>query len=62
MCIRRFSQWHAKLTPSTVGLIGVLYGFGSIAGGFVFGTLSERWGRKRAIVTAALLAIPVIPL
>jgi SHS family lactate transporter-like MFS transporter len=52
----------AKLPPSTVGLIGILYGFGSIAGGFVFGTLSEKWGRKRAIVTAALLAIPVIPL
>jgi len=51
-----------KLNPSTVGLIGVLYGFGSIAGGFVFGTLSEKWGRKRAIVTAALLSIPVIPL
>jgi SHS family lactate transporter-like MFS transporter len=45
-----------------VGLIGVLYGVGSIFGGFVFGTLSERWGRKRAIVTAALLSIPVIPL
>ena len=40
----------------------MLYGFGSIAGGFVFGALSEKWGRKRAIVTAALLAIPVIPL
>ncbi len=52
----------AKLKPSTVGLIGVLYGIGSIAGGFVFGTLSEKWGRKRAIVTAALLSIPVIPL
>ncbi|HTW78122.1 MAG TPA: MFS transporter [Terracidiphilus sp.] len=52
----------AKLTPQTIGLIGVLYGFGSIAGGFVFGLLSERWGRKRAIVTAALLSIPVIPL
>jgi SHS family lactate transporter-like MFS transporter len=52
----------AKLTPQTIGLIGVLYGIGSIAGGFVFGGLSERWGRKRAIVTAALLAIPVIPL
>jgi SHS family lactate transporter-like MFS transporter len=51
-----------KLSPETVGLIGVLYGFGSMAGGYVFGTLSERWGRKRAIVTAALLAIPVIPL
>jgi len=52
----------AKLPPETIGLIGVLYGLGSIAGGIVFGALSERWGRKRAIVTAALLAIPVIPL
>jgi SHS family lactate transporter-like MFS transporter len=43
-------------------LIGVLYGLGSIVGGYVFGELSERWGRKPAIVTAALLSIPVIPL
>jgi SHS family lactate transporter-like MFS transporter len=57
-----FLTTYVKLRPSTVGLIGVLYGFGSIAGGFVFGTLSERWGRKRAIITAALLSIPVIPL
>ena len=57
-----FLTTYAKLQPSTVGLIGVLYGFGSIAGGFVFGTLSERWGRKRAIITAALLSIPIIPL
>jgi SHS family lactate transporter-like MFS transporter len=55
------SVW-AKLSPETVGVIGVLYGLGSIAGGIVFGTLSEKWGRKRAIATAALLAIPVIPL
>ncbi len=57
-----FLTVQMKLSPETVGLIGVLYGLGSIAGGYVFGTLSERWGRKRAIVTAALLAIPVIPL
>ena len=57
-----FLAVQAKLSPKTIGLIGVLYGFGSIAGGIVFGALSERWGRKRAIVTAALLAIPVIPL
>jgi SHS family lactate transporter-like MFS transporter len=57
-----FLTVFAKLKPSTVGLIGVLYGLGSIGGGIVFGTLSEKWGRKRAIVTAALLAIPVIPL
>jgi len=41
-----FLTSYAKLTPGAVGLIGVLYGFGSIAGGIVFGTLSERWGRK----------------
>jgi SHS family lactate transporter-like MFS transporter len=57
-----FLSVQAKLSPETVGLIGVLYGFGSIGGGFAFGALSERWGRKRAIATAALLAIPVIPL
>ncbi len=57
-----FLAVEAKLTPETIGLIGVLYGLGSIAGGIVFGALSETWGRKRAIVTAALLAIPVIPL
>ncbi len=52
----------ARLSPETIGVIGVLYGFGSIGGGIVFGALSEKWGRKRAIVTAALLSIPVIPL
>lgn len=57
-----FLAVSAGLTPRTIGLIGVLYGIGSIAGGVVFGALSERWGRRRAIVTAALLAIPVIPL
>src|ERR1035437_51423 len=57
-----FLGTYAKLTPKIVGLIGVLYGLGSIAGGIAFGALSEKWGRKRAIVVAALLSIPVIPL
>jgi SHS family lactate transporter-like MFS transporter len=57
-----FLTVQMKLSPATVGFIGVLYGLGSIAGGYVFGALSERWGRKRAIMTAALLSIPVIPL
>ena len=57
-----FLSTYAKLTPQIVGLIGVLYGIGSIAGGIAFGALSEKWGRKRAIVVAALLSIPVIPL
>ena len=57
-----FLGTYVKLTPKIVGLIGVLYGLGSIAGGIAFGALSEKWGRKRAIVVAALLSIPVIPL
>ena len=48
-----------KFTPGTVGLLGIIYNVGSLLGGFVFGTLSEKWGRKRAIITAALLSIPV---
>ncbi|HXQ15336.1 MAG TPA: MFS transporter [Caulobacteraceae bacterium] len=35
---------------------------GAILGGFLFGPLSERIGRRRAIVIAALLALPIIPL
>jgi SHS family lactate transporter-like MFS transporter len=57
-----FLGTYAKLTPKIVGMIGVLYGLGSIVGGIAFGALSEKWGRKRAIVIAALLSIPVIPL
>jgi SHS family lactate transporter-like MFS transporter len=57
-----FLAVQIKLSPQTIGLIGILYGLSSIAGGIVFGSLSEKWGRKRAIITAALLAIPVIPL
>jgi SHS family lactate transporter-like MFS transporter len=56
-----FLEVQMKLSPRLVGTIGVIYGFAQIAGGFVFGTLSEKWGRKRAIVAAALLSLPAIP-
>jgi SHS family lactate transporter-like MFS transporter len=57
-----FLQKELKFTAGTVGILGVIYNIGSLGGGFFFGTLSERWGRKRAIITAALLAIPIAPL
>lgn len=57
-----FLEVQIGLSPRVVGTIGVLYGIAQIAGGFFFGTMSEKWGRKRAIITAALLAIPAIPL
>ena len=40
----------------------LLYNVGAMLGGLLFGTLSQRIGRRKAIVIAALLALPVIPL
>jgi MFS transporter, SHS family, lactate transporter len=57
-----FLQVEGGFSPSLVGKIGIVYGVGSILGGFFFGTLSEKLGRKYTIMTAALLAIPMIPL
>ena len=57
-----FLERNMKFTPQTTGLIVIIYNVGALLGGVLFGTWSERIGRRRAIVLAALLAIPVIPL
>ena len=57
-----FLQKNLQFDPKTVGLIAMIYNCGALLGGILFGTWSERIGRRRAIVIAALLAIPVIPL
>ena len=48
--------------PQTVGFIAIVANIGALLGGILFGTWSERIGRRKAIVIAALLSIPVIPL
>ncbi|WP_260705010.1 MFS transporter [Edaphobacter flagellatus] len=50
------------LTPSTVGLLIVISNLGALTGGILCGALSEKFGRKRMIIIAALMAIPMIPL
>ena len=50
------------LSDSHVGLIAVIGNFGALLGGMCCGTLSESFGRKRTIIAAALLAIPMVPL
>ncbi|HTT22924.1 MAG TPA: MFS transporter [Candidatus Sulfotelmatobacter sp.] len=57
-----FLQKNLLLSPKVVSLIAIVYNIGALLGGILFGTLSEEIGRRRAIVIAALLAIPVIPL
>jgi SHS family lactate transporter-like MFS transporter len=50
------------LDPSRVGFIVVISNIGAMLGGIVCGALSERFGRKRMIIIAALSSIPMIPL
>jgi SHS family lactate transporter-like MFS transporter len=57
-----FLQEQHKLTPHVVSIIAVVYNIGAICGGILFGTLSERFGRRRCIIIATLLTLPVIPL
>jgi SHS family lactate transporter-like MFS transporter len=45
-----------------VGFIAIVANIGALFGGILFGTWSENLGRRKAIVIAALLTIPVIPL
>jgi len=47
------------LALSAIAIVGNV---GAVLGGIWFGTYSERVGRRRAIITAALLSIPMIPL
>jgi SHS family lactate transporter-like MFS transporter len=57
-----FLEVQHHLASGTVGIIASIGNIGAIIGGIAFGLYSQRAGRRRAIVTAALLALPVIPL
>ena len=57
-----FLQVEHGFSPHTVGTIAVIYNVGAIFGGLAFGAMSERIGRRRAIVSAALLSLPIVPL
>jgi len=48
--------------PHTVSLIAIGYNIAAMLGGIFFGSLSERIGRKKAMIIAAFLALPVLPL
>jgi SHS family lactate transporter-like MFS transporter len=48
--------------PHMILLVSMAGNVGAVLGGMMFGALSERWGRRRTIATAALLGLPVIPL
>jgi len=53
--------WH-HLSHGSVTVMMVIYNLGAIAGGLLFGPLSQKIGRRWAIAVAALAALPSIPL
>ncbi len=57
-----FLQRGAHLSPTTATWIAVIYNLGAIAGGMIFGSLSQSFGRRRTIVLCALLGLPVVPI
>ena len=57
-----FLQQQHGFDTHTTALLTAAMNVGAIVGGLSFGVWSERIGRRRAIVVATLLALPVIPL
>ena len=57
-----FLRVQHGFSPGVVTTLTMVLNVGAIVGGLTFGTLSEKIGRRRAIVLAALLALPIIPL
>jgi SHS family lactate transporter-like MFS transporter len=57
-----FLEKNHGFSPKTVAAVAIVFNIGALLGGILFGSWSERLGRRRTIVLAALLTIPVIPL
>src|SRR5580700_7679621 len=57
-----FLKVQHKFNSQTVGTIAAIASIGAISGGLSFGAFSQRIGRRKAIVIAALLSILAIPL
>ena len=57
-----FLQVQHGFDTRLTGTLAAIMNVGAIVGGIGFGIWSERIGRKRAIIIACLLALPVIPL
>src|SRR5215831_1742168 len=57
-----FLQLQRRYTPADTATITMISTVGAILGGLVFGFYSDRRGRRRAMITAALCALVVVPL
>ncbi|HWC56573.1 MAG TPA: MFS transporter [Sphingomicrobium sp.] len=57
-----FLQKQHHFDTHTTGILAAVMNIGAMVGGIGFGIWSEKIGRKRAIIIASLLALPIIPI
>jgi len=57
-----FLKEGLKMSAPVASRIVLIYNVGAIIGGMLFGTLSEKLGRRKTIALAVLLGLPVVPL
>jgi len=57
-----FLQKQHHFDTHTTGILAAVMNVGAIVGGISFGIWSERIGRRRAIIVASILALPIIQL
>jgi SHS family lactate transporter-like MFS transporter len=56
----RFLKGQHGFTPHEVAIVAVIYNIGAILGGWTFGLWSQTLGRRRTIMVAAVLSLPVV--
>jgi SHS family lactate transporter-like MFS transporter len=56
-----FLQSTRGFTTSMAANLAIFYNIGALVGALIFGRLSERIGRRRSLVAAAILALCIIP-
>lgn len=56
-----FLEVQHKFDVHTVSMIAITYNIGAILGTITFGAFSESIGRRKAILTAALLSLIILP-
>jgi SHS family lactate transporter-like MFS transporter len=57
-----FLQHQRQFTPQDTALVTIVAMLGAIGGGVSFGLLSDRIGRRRAMVSATLAGVLLVPL
>lgn len=55
-----FLRIGRHFTPAATGTVVAIYNVGAIFGGLTFGFFSQSFGRRRALMVAALLSLPLV--